>query len=150
MNKPQIYLDTCSIQRPFDDRSQPRIYVEAEAVLAIIRWVETGHVQLLSSDVLQFEVSRIINTHRKSDAEAILRLAGRVAPIDESTRILGEKIIATGIKPFDALHAAVAIENNAGYFCTCDDKLLKMLKRLTIACSTQFLSPLELILEITA
>jgi hypothetical protein len=29
-----VYLDTCTIQRPFDDHSQTRIVLEAEAVLA--------------------------------------------------------------------------------------------------------------------
>ncbi|MBI3410260.1 MAG: hypothetical protein HY040_18120 [Planctomycetes bacterium] len=38
----RIYLDACSLQRPFDDRSQPRINVEAEAVLTILRLVESG------------------------------------------------------------------------------------------------------------
>jgi predicted nucleic acid-binding protein len=28
----RIYLDCCSLQRPFDDKSQPRIAVEAEAL----------------------------------------------------------------------------------------------------------------------
>ena len=35
-----------------DDRSQPRINVEAEAVLAILRVVESGDLELLSSAVV--------------------------------------------------------------------------------------------------
>jgi hypothetical protein len=31
-----IYLDTCSIQRPFDDQSQLRVAMESEAVLRAI------------------------------------------------------------------------------------------------------------------
>ena len=31
-----VYLDTCSLQRPLDDQTQIRIRLEAEAVLAII------------------------------------------------------------------------------------------------------------------
>lgn len=30
----RVYLDICSFKRPFDDQSQPRIHLEAEAVLA--------------------------------------------------------------------------------------------------------------------
>jgi hypothetical protein len=41
-----IYLDVCSLQRPLDDRSQPRVNVEAEAVLTILRLVENGQVKL--------------------------------------------------------------------------------------------------------
>ncbi|CAK0755817.1 hypothetical protein CCP3SC15_200019 [Gammaproteobacteria bacterium] len=54
------------------------------------------------------------------------------------------------MKPFDAVHAAVAIENHARYFCTCDDKLLKKLKLLTFGEYTQFVSPLELVMEVTS
>ena len=60
----RIYLDACSFQRPLDDRSQPRINVEAEAVLTILRLVESGHLELLSSEVLRFEIDRIPNQYR--------------------------------------------------------------------------------------
>lgn len=74
MSVPVIYLDTCSIQRPLDDKSQPRIYLEAEAILTIFSLVEAGELKLLSSDVLRFEVSRIANINRKSEAETLLDL----------------------------------------------------------------------------
>jgi len=35
-----VYLDTCSIQRPFDDQSQLRVAMESEAVLRAIQLVE--------------------------------------------------------------------------------------------------------------
>ena len=54
-----VYLDCCSLQRPFDDKSQPRIAVEAEAVLVILALCESDHLKLLSSEALQFEISRI-------------------------------------------------------------------------------------------
>nr|VFK11339.1 MAG: hypothetical protein BECKLPF1236A_GA0070988_1005215 [Candidatus Kentron sp. LPFa]VFK29956.1 MAG: hypothetical protein BECKLPF1236C_GA0070990_100997 [Candidatus Kentron sp. LPFa] len=44
-----IYLDTCCIQRPLDDRLQPRIDLEAEAILAVLDLIESGAVRLLSS-----------------------------------------------------------------------------------------------------
>ena len=144
-----IYLDTCSIQRPLDDRSQPRIYLEVEAILTILRLVEAGELQLLSSDVLNFEVSRIIDNNRKTEAKTLLKLASNVASVGINTKVIGERIIATGVKPFDALHAAVAIENHAQYFCTCDDKLLKKLKLLSFNEQTKFVSPLELVMEVT-
>lgn len=149
MSVPLIYLDTCSIQRPLDDKSQPRIYLEAEAVLTVLSLVEAGELDLLSSDVLRFEVSRIPNLDRKSEAETLLKLATVVASVQLSTKALSEQIIAVGVKPFDALHAAVAIENHAHYFCTCDDKLLKKLKLLNFGGYTRFVSPLELVLEVT-
>ena len=32
----KIYLDMCSLQRPFDNKEQVRVALEAEAVLGII------------------------------------------------------------------------------------------------------------------
>ena len=40
----RIYLDCCCLQRPLDDQTQPRIKVEAEAVLAILSSVQAGEV----------------------------------------------------------------------------------------------------------
>jgi hypothetical protein len=150
MSATLIYLNTCSIQRPLDDRLQPRIHLEAEAILAVLRLVEAGELKLLSSDVLRFEISRIANINRKSEAEMLLKLASDVAPVQTSTKVLSEQIIAADVKPLDAVHAAIAIENHARYFCTCDDKLLKKLKLLNFSEHTQFVSPLELVMEVTA
>ena len=54
-----------------------------------------------------------------------------------------------GIKPLDAAHVAIAIQNQVSYFCTSDDKLLKKLKSLTLETNTRFVSPLELVNEVT-
>lgn len=52
-----IYLDTCNLQRPLDDKSQLRIRLEAEAVLSVIDLVESGSLGLVSSDALSFDFS---------------------------------------------------------------------------------------------
>ncbi len=50
----RIYIDCCSLQRPFDDKSQPRIAVEAEAVLVILAFgirvfgINDSYILLLS------------------------------------------------------------------------------------------------------
>jgi len=51
MDTTLIYLDTCSIQRPLDNKVQPRIFMEAEAILTVLSLVEGGELELLSSDV---------------------------------------------------------------------------------------------------
>ena len=51
----KIYLDNCCLQRPLDDKSQLRIQLEAEAILAVLTFCENQEVQLVSSDVLEFE-----------------------------------------------------------------------------------------------
>lgn len=144
-----IYLDTCALQRPLDDKTQIRIYLEAEAVLAILRLVELGQLSLLSSDILIFEISRIPDINRKLEASTLLKLAYMTAPIQDNTKALSQQIMTEGIKPLDAVHVAIAAQNQVAYFCTSDDKLLKKLKNSSFATNTRFVSPLELINEVT-
>nr|VFK11342.1 MAG: PIN domain-containing protein [Candidatus Kentron sp. LPFa]VFK29954.1 MAG: PIN domain-containing protein [Candidatus Kentron sp. LPFa] len=69
---------------------------------------------------------------------------------------LNPKRTALGIEEptFDALHAAVAIEYHADYFCTTDDRFLRKLKALRKRKALDwgllpyFVSPLELAAEI--
>ncbi|MDO8417374.1 MAG: hypothetical protein Q7S87_14305 [Agitococcus sp.] len=144
-----IYLDTCALQRPLDDQTQIRIYLEAEAILAVLRLVEVGQLSLLSSDILIFEISRIPNVNRKSEATTLLKLAHMTARVQDNTKALSQQIMMEGIKPLDAAHVAIAIQNQVSYFCTSDDKLLKKLKNLTLETNTRFVSPLELVNEVT-
>ena len=47
-----------------------------------------------------------------------------------------------GIKVFDALHLACAVEAHEKYFCTCDDRFYRRAKQLDTE-QTQVVSPLE-------
>ncbi len=126
----RIYLDCCSIQRPFDDKSQPRIAIEAEAVLVILALCESEHLQLVSSEALLFEIGRIPDQARKDDAVAILkRIAKEIIELTPEHEVLARRLEASGLKPLDALHLAFASASRVDYFCTCDDKLLKNAKR---------------------
>jgi hypothetical protein len=46
----KIYLDLCAIQRPLDTPNQVRIVLEAEAILGIISFCDSGQAELLSSE----------------------------------------------------------------------------------------------------
>jgi hypothetical protein len=48
----RIDFDMCSLQRPLDDKSQLRVHLEAEALLGIIEFCESGQAELVSSDAL--------------------------------------------------------------------------------------------------
>ena len=52
-----------------------------------------------------------------------------------------------GVKPLDALHLATATNASADYFCTYDDKLLKIVKNIE-ELNINIVSPLELVEEI--
>lgn len=54
----KIYLDTSAYNRPFDDQTQPKIFLESQAIAIILEMVETRMVELVSSSVLEYENSR--------------------------------------------------------------------------------------------
>jgi predicted nucleic acid-binding protein len=131
-----------------DDRGQPRINVEAEAVLTILALVESGDLELLSSEVLEFEIANIPDLQRQARARELLKLASHVLNVTDEIEGKADTMVKTGIKPIDALHVATASSTKADYFCTCDDQPLKKGKKLKTL-ETKVVSPLELIAEVT-
>lgn len=144
----KVYLDMCSIQRPLDSKNQPRIAVEAEAVLAVLTLCEAGQVELMTSDILVFELERNPHPVRKEYALKVLAKAIVSVTTDSYVEEHARIFQAEGIKPIDALHLASAVIAKADYFCTCDDRFLKRAKVVDTG-QTKAVSPLELITEVT-
>jgi len=138
----------CSIQRPLDTKSQPRIAVEAEAILGVLVLCEAGQVELMASDSLGFELERNPHPVRKEYALKVLSKAAVFVHTDSQIEERARTFLAEGIKPVDALHLASAVEAKADYFCTCDDRFLKRAKAVDTG-QTKVVSPLELITEVT-
>ena len=138
----------CSIQRPLDTKSQPRIAVEAEAILGVLTLCEAGQVELMTSDTLMFELERNPHPVRKEYALKVLTRATVFIQIDNQIEERARALQAEGIKPVDALHLASAVAAKADYFCTCDDRFLKRAKAVDTG-QTKVVSPLELITEVT-
>ena len=143
----RIYLDCCSIQRPFDEKSQPRIAVEAEAVLVILTMCESNQLTLISSEALQFEIGRIPDQGRKEEALAILKIANETVVLTPELEVLARRLQASGMKPLDALHLASASISKADFICTCDDKFLKKARNFD-GLNTTAVSPTELIMRL--
>lgn len=139
-----VYLDTCSIQRPFDDQSQTRIVLEAEAVLGIIDRVENGEVELLGSEILQLEMEENPNPVGRRFALDVLGLASRQVVVDDEIESAARAYENSGIQPYDALHLASAVEGGADVFCTTDDALYQAGQTVETK-GMDVLTPVELI-----
>jgi predicted nucleic acid-binding protein len=142
-----IYLDTCSIQRPFDDQSQLRVALESEAVLRAIQLVEQGDLDLLASETLRIETEQNPHLRRRRFAFGVLALATRVVETDSQIESRARRYEDTGLRPFDALHLSSAVEAEADMFCTTDDQLLQRGSEAETG-HTQLLTPVTLIEEI--
>lgn len=143
----KVYLDTCSLQRPLDSRTQIRISIEAEAVLGIIGLVEDGELELVASDVLLFETRRNPRSERRAYAMDVLDKANAFIEMSASIRERSAELERNGLKPLDALHLATAEAAEVDYFCTTDDKLLKRGK-VAARKGVRVVSPIELIEEL--
>ncbi len=141
----KIYFDTCSLNRPFDDQTYVRIFLEAEAVSAILQMCEEGNVALVSSQILVSETGRNPFIERRKSIEAILNFAENEVSLSETILHRARELQGYGIKPADTLHLASAEWAEVDYFCTCDDRFLKKAKERA---SIKVVSPLELAQEI--
>jgi len=143
-----VYLDMCSIQRPLDSQDDVRVVTEAQAVLGVLRLCESGQVTLVGSDALLFELEKNPHPIRKDYAAVVLSNAAAFTATDQRVEARARQFEATGMKPLDALHLASAVEAEADFFCTCDDRLLKRAREAETG-RTRVVSPLELVTEVS-
>ena len=55
----KIYMDNCCYNRPYDDQTQIRIYLETEAKLYIQEQIRNGEFELVTSYMLEYENGKI-------------------------------------------------------------------------------------------
>jgi predicted nucleic acid-binding protein len=139
-----LYLDTCSIQRPLDTLTQTRLRLEAEAILGVLAQVKAGNVDLISSTVLELEISQNPVAVRREHGEQVLAQATAIVLVDTPIEQRAIDFGRMGIKAMDALHLAAAEAAGVDYFCTCDDRFLRRSKRIPDL-RIRVVSPLELI-----
>ncbi len=144
----RIYLDCCCLQRPLDDQSQPRIRVEAEAVLTLLAIVQAQDITLLNSEALEYEISRIPNSRRRNEVSAILSLATERLELTDKVVALAVSLEKFGVKSMDAVHMALASSGTADFFCTCDDRLLSKGQTMP-GLTCKVISVLSLVEEVT-
>ena len=120
----RIYMDNCCLNRPFDDQSNFRVHLEAEAIKTIITLVELQKWYLVSSQILKFEILKMTDESRKKELIILESLASEVVQINPLIAERANQFERFGLQAFDALHLACS-ENNADIFLTVDDKFIK-------------------------
>ena len=110
--------------RPFDDQTQPRVSLEAQAILSILAKCEAGVFTLVASEVLAVETELNPFPQKKAFVKAVLAYSSLFVKINVNVENRALEFESRGFKSFDALHVAMAESIHADYFCTCDDRLL--------------------------
>ncbi|WP_367154806.1 PIN domain-containing protein [Methylomonas sp. HYX-M1] len=127
-----------------DDQTHIRIHIEAEAILGILSWCEEGNAELLNSVALSYEADHNPHPARKAFVQEALSKSHSIIQATNSVEQRARNYGSHGIKVLDALHLACAVEAQANYFCTCDDRFLRRAKQMETE-QTKVVSPLELI-----
>lgn len=124
----RVYLDNCCYNRPYDDQTQFRIYLEAQAKIFIQDMIRNNEVELVSSYMMIYESSfnpsetKRISIRKFMEDYSDFFVDGSYK---ETAELLANDIRKTGVKSADSLHIACAIIANCDYFITTDDRLLK-------------------------
>lgn len=122
----RIYIDNCCLNRLFDDLAQARIRLESEAVKVILALCENSDNDyvLLVSPVSLVEIDKTPSPQRRMKLRLLVQWATNTGPLSEESKVRAREFEQRGLKPFDALHLAIA-EEAAHLFMTVDDRLLK-------------------------
>jgi len=132
--KKAIYCDACTLLRPYDDQTYPRIEAETAAVILINSHIKAGKFELFYSPVLVREIERNADELEKIDILTLLAHYGKNAAQSRGslTKIWarGKEFRDKGMMTMgDSLHAAYAEQVNASLI-TCDDGIIKKMKKI--------------------
>lgn len=124
----RIYLDNCCYNRPYDDQSQTRVRLEADAKMQIQHMIRNGELELATSFVLDYENNLNRSEQKKQTIRNFMK-EFEFYYVDESSlseiERIAEPIMATGIKSKDAWYLACALIAECDYFISTDKRLLK-------------------------
>jgi len=142
----KIYLDVCCYNRPFDDLTQMRVRLEAEAVLAILSIMQEKGWILVSSDVVDLELSNMKNSAKRNKVSELCRLAQKKILTTKAIAERADDLQILGVKALDSFHIAVAESSEVDILLSTDDKLVKLARRLSL--SVRMTNPLEWLSEV--
>lgn len=144
----KIYLDVCCLNRPFDDQTQTRIHLEAEAVLSIIQSVEDNEWQWISSEAVAYEINRTPNEERQERLWSLESRSTERLPLTDAILQEAEQLQHLGFTTYDALHLTFAASAEVDVFLTTDDKLLKRAQRYQVEIKIPVANPLSWLQEV--
>jgi len=121
----KIYLDVCCYNRPFDDLSNDRNRFESEAICIILERCEKGIYEIISGDIIEYEIIRMPNKDKQDSVMRLLGISKNKAKLNNKIIDRAKEIEEFKIKPFDALHLASAEFSGIKCFLTTDDALIK-------------------------
>ena len=115
-NTVKIYLDVCCLNRPFDDQSQDRIRLEAEAVIIILTRVQNEDWVWYSSEVVLDEIDKMPDTRKRERVMQLSSHSTKVYHVAETDVIRARALFDLGFSSMDAFHLACAESSEVDTF----------------------------------
>jgi predicted nucleic acid-binding protein len=120
-----IYIDVCTLSRPFDEQHFLRIRLETEAFNLILSAVKQHDYTMLISPVHIKEIDAIDDSVERIELQTLLEEYGKPVKVSKTAaRKRAEELVKAGFGIADAAHVAFA-EQAGAQFVSCDDALVK-------------------------
>jgi len=144
----RIYMDVCCLNRPFDDQTQHKIHLEAEAIKIIFEKNELQKLEIISSEVIDLEISKIPNLMKKRQVQLLASVYKDKIRINDEIINQARTLELLGITAFDALHISCALYAKAEVFLTTDEDLVNKYELQKDEFQIRIVNPLEWIYEV--
>jgi len=145
----RVYLDVSCLNRPFDDQSDVRIHLEAEAVLAVLHQFDRGQWAEVSSQISEIEIDSTPDPERRARVRLLLTADRTTVMLNESIFRRAERLSELGFKAADALHVASAENGGSDVLLSCDDRLCRTARRHRKILKVLVSNPLEWLKELS-
>jgi predicted nucleic acid-binding protein len=99
--------------------------MEANAVMTIVSLCERGEWVLLSSDIIDYELSQTPDGDKLRQIEDFYSVAGEHLSLSPETEKRARYFQRFGIKLYDSYHLAIAETGNADIILTVDNRFLR-------------------------
>lgn len=126
-----LYLDLCTLKRPFDELTSERVQLEALAVAFLLGSFQREEVRIVASAILELENSRNPDPLRRDAVGDILSRFQPAGLTDAALPAQARRMEDLGLRALDALHLASAVQARCDIFVTCDDAVLRLARRLS-------------------
>jgi predicted nucleic acid-binding protein len=143
-----IYLDVCCLNRPFDDQTQDRIHLEAEAILSILNHSRTAGWSVIGSDAIDYEISKMPDKDKRLMVQILSTMHDAHVRVDAGVEKRALELKKAGLKPLDALHVACAEKAKAEILLTTDDNLLSKALKNKRTLKVKVENPLRWVMEV--
>ncbi len=103
---------------------------------------------MVSSDVLELEISKSPYSERRDKILGVLKLAVDRVEASRKVRGRGEQLVALGFGAFDALHIACAEAGKADIMLTTDARLLRRAVKHRDLLRVRIANPVDWLVEV--